>query len=243
VLEVGLTGNQRRVLDELLDEAAAFADAGQRDKARRSLDAATKIAPSDPDVVFERLRWRVLDGDTDGARRALEELVADAPDHGDARHLLGELQMQAGERAAAIAQWSEVLRLDQARSARSAAGAEDDVAWIEQRAQEVLDGLPEPFASRLQDIPVVLEARPHAAVVADGFDPRALGLFEGPLGGREESEHLALATSRIVLFWANLLESTRDDDELAAEIETTLLHEIGHVFGLDEDEVDALGLG
>ena len=50
------------------------------------------------------------------------------------------------------------------------------------------------------------------------------------------------APTRIVLFWTNLLDVADDDDSLAEEVETTVLHEIAHYFGLDEEQVAALGL-
>ncbi|MCA9711264.1 MAG: metallopeptidase family protein, partial [Myxococcales bacterium] len=109
-------------------------------------------------------------------------------------------------------------------------------------AARLLEGLPEPFASRLADVPVVLEPRPGAALVADGFDPRAFGLFEGPEDFGRRSHAVTDRPSRIVLFWANLLDAFGDETQLHAEVEVTLLHEIGHFFGLDEDGVDALGL-
>jgi predicted Zn-dependent protease with MMP-like domain len=45
-----------------------------------------------------------------------------------------------------------------------------------------------------------------------------------------------------VLFWANLLASGDDDELLAEQVEVTILHEIAHFFGLDEDEIVRLGL-
>ena len=56
-------------------------------------------------------------------------------------------------------------------------------------------------------------------------------------------EFAADRPTRIDLFTANLLASFPDSQRLDEEIEITLLHEIGHYFGLDEDEVEALGLG
>ncbi|RPI57721.1 MAG: hypothetical protein EHM50_11480, partial [Lysobacterales bacterium] len=57
-----------------------------------------------------------------------------------------------------------------------------------------------------------------------------------------QGDRLALAPTRIVLFCSNLLVGFPDRDELAEQIEITILHEIGHFFGLDEDAVARLGL-
>ena len=66
-------------------------------------------------------------------------------------------------------------------------------------------------------------------------------------GGRPVPEESNMVKSRIGLVFATFLFLPAcggdDDEELAAEIEVTLLHEIGHYFGLDEDELEKLGLG
>jgi predicted Zn-dependent protease with MMP-like domain len=101
----------------------------------------------------------------------------------------------------------------------------------------------------MQDVPVALEPRPNQGLVADGFDPRALGLFEGidDQGQRSVGDMMGergdlLRPTRIVLFYANLLATCASGEELAKEVVVTVLHEIGHFFGLDEDGVAALGL-
>ena len=111
-------------------------------------------------------------------------------------------------------------------------------------AESVLESLPAEFREPLRNVPVVLESRPHLEVVKEGFDPRALGLFEGTeQANSSDIEMPVTAPTRIVLYTANLLASFPERERLEEEIEVTLLHEIGHYFGLDEDQVDALGLG
>ena len=50
------------------------------------------------------------------------------------------------------------------------------------------------------------------------------------------------APSRIVIFSSNLLVDFPDPEELAVQVEITVLHEVGHYFGLDEDDMERLGL-
>ncbi|MCA9651243.1 MAG: metallopeptidase family protein, partial [Myxococcales bacterium] len=166
------------------------------------------------------------------------------PGLADARYALARLLDEAGEHAARTEHDLAVLRLDAAAHRRAGLGGRRDLALIEEVAAEVLDRLPEPFASRLHDVPIVLEPRPGEAIVAEGFDPRAFGLFEGPDDhGRRRIDGIDPRPTRIVVFFANLLDAFgRDDEDLREQIEITLLHEIGHYFGLDEDQVDALGL-
>ena len=85
-------------------------------------------------------------------------------------------------------------------------------------------------------------AAARAGIIEEGFDPRALGLFEGPDDFGQRSVHAPPTPSRIVLFYMNLEASFPERDALAEEIEVTILHELGHYFGLDEDDVERLGL-
>jgi predicted Zn-dependent protease with MMP-like domain len=81
-------------------------------------------------------------------------------------------------------------------------------------------------------------------LVREGFDPRNVGLFEGPMHKHESGDSTGLPP-RIVLYAANLTASLESDDPAALEreVEITVLHEIGHYFGLDEDRLEELGLG
>ena len=76
-----------------------------------------------------------------------------------------------------------------------------------------------------------------------GVDPRSLGLFSGTafpdvshLGGQP-------GLTQILIFRRNLERIVASDDELREEVRTTLLHETGHFFGMDEGELGEVGLG
>jgi predicted Zn-dependent protease with MMP-like domain len=81
---------------------------------------------------------------------------------------------------------------------------------------------------------------PSEALVADGVDPRLLGLFQGtPM---PDDGALAPTITNILLFRQNLARACVDADHLAEEIRITVLHETAHYFGLDEADLEALGL-
>jgi predicted Zn-dependent protease with MMP-like domain len=233
----------RAVLDHLVREALELLDAERLDAAARNLAEARAIAADDAAVLaaLGELSW--ARGELVAARDQLGAAVVADPEHADAHYALARLHQDAGEHALAVRHDLQVLRLDAAAHRRAGLGSRRDLVMIEQTAARTLEELPEPFASRLRDVPVVLEPRPSRDLVEEGFDPRALGLFEGPddLGRRMHA--VAERPSRIVVFFANLLDAFPHDDDLCEQVEVTLLHEIGHFFGLDEDEVDALGLG
>lgn len=233
----------RAVVDHLVREGLDLLDAGRLDAAARNLDEAAAIAPGEPTVLAALGELALEQGDALRARAHLQAAVDAAPDLADARYALARLCEDAGEHAARVEHDLAVLRLDAAAHRRAGLGGRHHLALIEEIAGEVLDQLPEPFAERLTEVPIVLEARPSEAIVAEGFDPRAFGLFEGPDElGRQSFVTVDPRPTRIVVFFANLLDAFVDEDDLREQIEITLLHEIGHFFGLDEDQVDALGL-
>ena len=73
-------------------------------------------------------------------------------------------------------------------------------------------------------------------------DPDLFGLYEGvPLP--ERGDWAGALPDRIRIFRRPLVEAFRDPHELQEEIRITVLHELAHYFGLDEDRLDDLGYG
>jgi predicted Zn-dependent protease with MMP-like domain len=90
---------------------------------------------------------------------------------------------------------------------------------------------------------VVEDALDNVVVIVedhDADDPDLLGLYVGvPL--TERGHEPPLGPSRILIFRRPLTEMCDSIDELREEIRITVLHEIGHHFGMDEDRLDELG--
>ncbi|MFM2419148.1 MAG: hypothetical protein RL385_3871, partial [Pseudomonadota bacterium] len=143
---------------------------------------------------------------------------------------------ELGDEAGAVHHFLRTRALDAKQDKEREADDEGNLNLIERVARETLDGLPEEFSSRLTGVPVMLETRPSRSLVEGGFDPRALGMFEGP----EHGEGDIPAPTRIVLFVSNLAGFAGED--LVEQVETTVLHEVGHYFGLDEEDMVRLGL-
>jgi predicted Zn-dependent protease with MMP-like domain len=83
---------------------------------------------------------------------------------------------------------------------------------------------------------------PALADVAAGVDPRLLGLFHGTPHAYQASVGAAPAVTEIVLFRRNIERVAADAETKRDEVRTTLLHEAGHFFGLDEADLARLGL-
>jgi predicted Zn-dependent protease with MMP-like domain len=99
--------------------------------------------------------------------------------------------------------------------------------------RSALDTLPPHIAAALRNVAVVVEDE-------NPDDPDLYGLFDGiPIteGGPGPGE----LPNRISVYRRPLEDDFLDEDELRAEIRITVLHELGHYFGLDEDRLSELG--
>jgi len=105
--------------------------------------------------------------------------------------------------------------------------------------EEAIAGLPVEFARWIDEVPIIVEDAPRRS---DKDIQDALGVYEGHslLSRYDNSGHLP---PRIILYRDHLMEVCDSMEELAQEIKKTLLHELGHHTGLDEDDLDRLGYG
>ncbi|MBL9202207.1 MAG: metallopeptidase family protein [Opitutaceae bacterium] len=102
--------------------------------------------------------------------------------------------------------------------------------------------LPPELRTLARGVVVHYERKPGADVIADGFPDDILGLFNGAAHGTELS-HDQPAPPQIMLYLENLWEFADEDPEIFRdEVRVTYLHELGHYFGWDEDEIAGRGL-
>ena len=105
---------------------------------------------------------------------------------------------------------------------------------------EALAELPRAFASRLDNVAVLIADRPTAEQRRDlglAADETLFGLYEGtPLGERGGAYHLALP-DRITIYREPILEACLSTQEMKHEIRLTVIHELGHHFGLGDHEL------
>lgn len=106
---------------------------------------------------------------------------------------------------------------------------------FDDHVRAALDSLPDEIARALRNVAVVVEdAHPD--------DPDLYGLYEGvPLPDR--GDDAGALPDRITIFRKPLEDEFTDPRELEQEIRITVLHELGHYFGLDEGRLDELGYG
>src|SRR5947209_1114308 len=98
-------------------------------------------------------------------------------------------------------------------------------------AEQALAGIPEAFQAQMSNTLIVVDDLPTIEAVREGEDPDLLGLYEGAT----VLEHGL--PERIVLYQRNHENVVSDDRELAEEVRETMRHEVGHHFGMAEDEL------
>ena len=109
--------------------------------------------------------------------------------------------------------------------------------------EKALAELPEPFSRALEEVTVELRTRPTRSQLRSmglRTDDLLLGLYSGvPLPERHlESPQLP---DKIDLFQEDIELVCSNEDELVEQVRVTVLHELGHHFGMDEDELEQLG--
>jgi len=107
---------------------------------------------------------------------------------------------------------------------------------FEALVSEAIDALPEEFLDQLDNVVFVVEDRPPLPE-----DP-LLGVYEG-VALTERSPLDAYLPDRIVVFREPLCDMARDLEDLADQVYVTVVHEVGHYFGVDDDRLDELGWG
>jgi predicted Zn-dependent protease with MMP-like domain len=114
---------------------------------------------------------------------------------------------------------------------------------FERMVGDALDEIPDALARELENVAVMVEDWPTPAQLARV--PRGgtlLGLYEGvPLTKRGPLSYNGVSPDRITIFQGTISRRARDLDALAAQVRVTVLHEVGHYFGMDDARLHELG--
>ncbi len=177
--------------------------------------------------------------DADRAAEHYERAAKREPDNADAVYGLGLVAEARGDAAEMVSHFQRVRELDGKTAPMPWAVTEDR---MEELVEAALAELPERAQKLLENVPVMIEPFPSEEVVADGFDPRGLGLFAGVPFPEQSALSGPPHLEAVFLYQRNIERVARSTAEVEAEIRTTLLHETGHFFGLDEEDLAELGL-
>jgi len=224
-------------------EAQALNDLGRSDEALGRIDAALRLAPGRGDALHERGvalfdLSRFADAKT-AFQRALEVQPEDAYTH----QMLGLTLEQLGDERGAEA---SLARARQLAPGELSPPVLISVAEFEQEIAAIVAALPPERRARVEAIEIEVADLPDPADLAAStppFPPTILGLYRGPVG------HAATLPAppgedppSIVLYRKNLARAVKTRAELSEQIRETLLHEIGHLEGLDEDDLRRRGM-
>lgn len=114
------------------------------------------------------------------------------------------------------------------------------VALATDEVESTLAGLPPELRERAVLLPITFEPCPNEGLIEDGIEPDTLGLFVGPEFAEEGTVPMP---PQIILFLENLWDTAEEDKAVfCEEVRTTLLHELGHYLGLNEDDLFDRGL-
>jgi predicted Zn-dependent protease with MMP-like domain len=108
-------------------------------------------------------------------------------------------------------------------------------------AEEVLDSLPEQFRERIHNLAIMVEDRPPKSVSrrapGAGRNGLVLGIYQGVPATQRSVFDLPHGPDRIVLYQKNIEAVCSNEAEIRHEIRQTVLHELGHYFGMDESQL------
>lgn len=266
LLDEGEVEQARSTLDALLRarpghpdvrivEAAVCLDEGEPGQALETLGSAERSA--DPALLFylravARFELVRFEQARDDALRA----VTVTPDLAEAHELLARIYEYLGQPEHALKHAAEAQAIDPAAFTppldvpdhEFQALVEESQALVEAFFKEKLEEMPEHMrrqVSEALDTPVLVVDLPWREILTaedPPLPPDLLGLFVGR--SLLDRSHLDLPgiPEAIYLFRRNLLRFCSDREELAHEVRITVQHEIGHLLGFDEGDLEDLGL-
>lgn len=203
---------------------------------RRALQKAGEVAvyrAFEGQIAFELGRF-------EEARRQLEQAVAMDPESAHALYHLGLALERLGQDPDADRAFRQAHAL---HAEHYPMPTSVDEATFERAVLEALRDLPRSIREYVEHVPVLVEDFPSAELLdGENISPQVLGVFIGVPRTEAAVTAQARDVDRVILFKKNLEKVCRTRAELIEQIQVTVKHEIGHYLGLDEDDLERLGL-
>jgi Flp pilus assembly protein TadD/predicted Zn-dependent protease with MMP-like domain len=235
--------NPPLIADLAVLEAQALNDLGRSDESLARIAAALRIAPGRGDALHEKGVALFDLSRFAEARTVLQKALGIQPDDAYTHQMLGLTLEQLGDMKAADAELARALELAPSEFGKPVM---IPVTEFRKEVDDVVATLPADRRAHVRAIKIEIADLPDSAdlaAVTPPFPPTILGLYRGPVGHAAElpagpgDEPVS-----IVLYRKNLARAVKSRTELSEQIRDTLLHEIGHLEGLDEDDLRRRGM-
>lgn len=191
------------------------------------------MAKRTSEAVLIRAEKLLDSGRARGGLRAADEALELAPEDAEGHYLRGM----------ALTLLDRIEEADRAFARASELDPESffvphrvEDADFERVVEEALAALPARFREYLENVEIAVEDVPDRNLLGAGEDPFLLGLYQG---GTIHDESWDLP-DRILLFQRNLENVSEDEETLFREIRHTLLHEVGHHMGMEEEDLEPI---
>lgn len=226
-----LRGRSYALLDEL-------------EKALESFEQAFALAgeAAEDDLLTELALARFEMRQFDAAAKLVERVLKHTPNHPDAHHYLGLLAERRDDWNAAEQHFARARKLDPDAYPEHVHLTTEE---FDTAVEAALAKVPEEVKAALANVVIAVERMPKLDDIAGppALSPLSLGMFRGPVGpDAEAARTVNQLPSEILLYQTNLERYAATREDLIDQIEATLLHEIGHFVGWDEDDLYERGL-
>ena len=252
LLDQGETEHARIETDALLRRRPGHPDV-------RIIDAAVALEEAEPERALEALLGAETSADPalffhlramanydmarfEAARDDGERAIAVRPEMADTHDLLSRTYEYLGDPGSAAEHGDDAERLDPGAYPRPLEIGRDE---FDRLVEESLAELHPDIRRHLDEFPVLVDSLPRREMLTaeqPPLSPDLLGLFVGRHLMDRSVTDVPAGPGAIYLFRRNLLRWCRDADELRREIRITVQHEIGHLLGLDEQDLEDRGL-
>jgi predicted Zn-dependent protease with MMP-like domain/Flp pilus assembly protein TadD len=236
-------GDEEVEFECLLLRGRAQEQLGQLAEALASVEEALGVVDDDAEALTEQAILLFELCRFEEAKAALEDLAEADEELAAPHHYLALIAERHGDAKSAEKLFARARQL-----------APDDFpppvqmpqAEFDRVIEEAMESLPARVRDYLRNVAVTVEEIPKDEDLRASdppLSPMVLGMFRGsPLGEQHLLDPWAHFPSSIVLYQRNLERTARDREELVEQIAVTLLHEVGHFLGLDEEDLRERGL-
>jgi Flp pilus assembly protein TadD/predicted Zn-dependent protease with MMP-like domain len=231
--------NKPLAADLAVLEAQALNDLGRSDEALERVDSALRVTAGRGDALHERGVALFDLSRFAEAKLAFQKALTVQPQDAYTHQMLGLTLEQVGEHAAADVELKKAVELAPHELNPPVLIS---IVEFQKEIDAVITSLPAERRARVKAIKVEIADLPDPVdlkAVQPPFPPTILGLYRGPVGRAPAPGD---EPPSIVLYRKNLARAVKTRTELSEQIRDTLLHEIGHLEGLDEDDLRRRGM-